>query len=198
MNGPSYNNLTDALAIRLPGATTAAITLEFGALLYEFCDQTNAWAEHIPIVVTNTTVHCYEIEPDEGELLRLLNVVDANERPVVCGLRMPHTLEFLKPISQPQTYTANVALKPDGEAMTFAPEWLLSRYYNGMLDGILARMMSQIAKPYSSPQAARMHQMRYQQVVAQARAEVLARFRYRGQGWIYPQSFAVTRNRGIW
>jgi hypothetical protein len=54
-------------------------------------------------------------------------------------------------------------------------------------------MMSQLAKPYSSPAMAQMHLRAFKSGVSQAKVEASHQNVYRGQSWRFPQTYARRR-----
>jgi hypothetical protein len=75
------------------------------------------------------------------------------------------------------------------------PAWILSKYGNDFLDGLMGRMMSQIAKPYSNTAMGTYHTKKFNNAMSQAKVEALHQNVYRGQSWRFPQSFQVRRFR---
>jgi hypothetical protein len=92
--------------------------------------------------------------------------------------------------TQSETWVANIALTVTGdtdkEGYPVFPKWVLDIYYDVILDGVLARMMSQTAKPYTNPQMASYHQKKYMPGKAQARHQSNQQNIYGGQRWTYP------------
>jgi hypothetical protein len=95
------------------------------------------------------------------------------------------------------TYTARVAKTVTDpitrEGYPQFPDWIMNKYGNDLLEGVLGRMMGQLAKPYSSPQLAVYHLKRFQQSVSQAKVEASHQNVYRGQNWTFPQAWARRR-----
>jgi len=76
------------------------------------------------------------------------------------------------------------------------PDWILPLYGVGILDGLLGKMMSQIAKSYSNPKQGVYHLARFNGAMAQARASALRRYTFGTQAWSFPQGFRTTGQRG--
>jgi len=177
--------------VRLPGATDDMLKVELFNVLDEFFQNSKAWKEDIT-VRGKANKYEYELVPSEpGVIESLIGVADADERPVRAAMPMLGTLNLQTAPSQDQDYVATVSLtvvdpvKTDGYPQF--PAWLLQKYGAHILDGLLGRMMSQIAKPYSSQQMAVYHLKRFRNGMAQARAESKHQNLYAGQTWRFPR-----------
>lgn len=205
MANADMTRLIDHARMRLPGALDAAIQMELFSVMNEFFQTSNAWYEDIPFDVTPTTAvylqdpdaYTYQIVPDQGSITRLVGVVDSKEFPQKAF--MP-TLGYVVLANSPQnadTYIARV-FKTITDPVTregypVFPDWILNKYGVEILDGLLGRMMSQLAKPYSSPALAQMHLRSFKSGVSQAKVEAAHQNVYRGQSWRFPQTFARRR-----
>ena len=207
MASADINRLMDHARIRLPGALDAAIKMEFFSVMNEFFQSSNIWFEDIQFAVTPATVsytedpaaYTYPLTPTDGSITRLMGVMDS--KGFVQQAVMPTLGELIltRSPSVADTYTARVALTvtdpTDAEGYPVYPAWITDKYGNDILEGILGRMMSQIAKPYSSPQTAQYHMKNFKQSVAQAKVEANHQNVYRGQSWRFPQTFARRRSQ---
>lgn len=195
----SYDMLMNSVRARLPGALDEMIEQELGALLQEFFDRTNAWYEGIAF----TTVlddRTYTLTPSAGEIIRLIQVLDANDLPVNARLNattsMTNELELDLGPSDGNAWTAYVSLRPTAAApLTSAPMWIWPRYRIAFEHGICGRMMSQPVKPYSNVTLATYHSRCWRNELAKAVADVFRSFTFRGQNWNYPQAFRTPRRR---
>lgn len=176
------------------------IKLELQFVVDEFLDESNVWVDPIPLTIVANTKD-YPIESEYGAVNRLLNVVNEDELPVAASLLEPPNDEDLYVVrlavapSTNGTLTANVSLTPDSSlpVADSVPDWMWSRYRSGFIDGVLGRLFSQAAKPYSNAPLAVVHSNRFRSAASKAKREMLNRNRFRGQGWAFPQSFATTR-----
>lgn len=191
-----YQAILDLSRVRLPGALDGVILLELQRLLDDICDKTNAWVEQVAFQSVVGQVS-YEVFPVQGDPIRLMNVVDSADpaiaRPWDVYMGYPNTLQFRTAPSTAQTYYANISVMPDDDFPVTVPTWFWSKYHGMIVDGILGRMMSQIAKPYSSPANAKMHTAAFNSAVNSARVEALRRYRFRGQGWLFPQGWSARK-----
>jgi hypothetical protein len=202
MPSVDMNRLMDHARIRLPGAVDAAILLELFSVLKEFFITSNAWQEKIEFSVTPTDLdyyidpdaYTYDVVPTQGTITRLLVVQNGQGTPVHATMQSPGSIVLHSSPSAPATYTATVALTVSDpvtrDGYPQFPEWVLHKYFNEMLDGLLGRMMSQIAKPYSNTTLAVVHLRKFKQGISIAKVEASRKNVYRAQSWRFPKSFA--------
>jgi hypothetical protein len=194
---PSLQRLMDDAKTRVPGALESAIKAELFTVMTEFFSDSNVWQEEIPFDTAVDTTD-YPISPAaEGRIERVLYVKNADDRPVRASYP---NMEFVRLAWTPtkiETLTAVVALTSvdptDRDGYPQVPHWIYDKYGTGLLDGVLGRMMSQPAKPYSSTQLALMHMGRFRNTISRARRESIHQNLYGAQSWSYPQSFATSR-----
>jgi hypothetical protein len=193
--------LMDAARVRLPGARDNIIQLELFAAINQFFQDSNAWREDIDFTVSPGVTEYEIIATSPSSINRLMGVVNEYGTQIVASMREPGVLQLWRIPSETATYTAQVALTinnpTDREGFPEYPSWFLNKYGNDLLDGLLARMMSQLAKPYSQPQLALMHGRNFKQAISQAKTEANHSNTYRAQNWQFPQGFARGRYRGI-
>lgn len=206
MANADMNRLMDNARIRLPGALDAAMKFELFSVLDEFFRATNVWKEDITFSVTpttdtyqeNPTAYTYSIVPlEDGTINRLEVVFDSGGSPRPATMSIPGEIILSSSPNEPDTFTARVyksvkdPVTRDGYPVL--PAWIMVKYGVDILDGLLGRMMSQIAKPYSNPPIAAVHLRKFKQAMNQAKAEAMHGNVYRGQRWLFPQSFSVRR-----
>ena len=199
MANADFNRLMDQLRIRLPGALDGTLQLELFSVMNEFFQNSNCWSEDIPMRVTPSRT-TYEIVSTTPSLInRLLDVKTSSGVVIAARMPQPGTIELFNAPSQDDVYTVQVALTitdpVDREGYPEFPDWFLAKYGNDILDGVLGRMMSQLAKPYSQPQLAQYHMRRFTQAVNRAGVEALHGHVFRGQYWKFPQTFARRKAR---
>lgn len=205
MANADMNRLIDNARIRLPGALDTAIQFELFSVMNDFFQKSNIWYEDIQFTANPTTetyienpdAFTYQLVPESGTITRLMTVV--NSMGYAQRAYMP-TLGYLildRAPATADTYTARVALTVTDpitrDGYPQFPDWILNKYGNDILDGILGRMMGQIAKPYSSPTMATYHLKKFEGAISQAKVEASHQNVYRGQNWKFPQTFARRR-----
>lgn len=201
MPAADMNRLMDHARIRLPGALDTALQMELFAVMNEFFQSSNIWYEDIqfPVQPTNDTyldnpdAYTYDVIPDMGTITRLVGVVDSNGFAVRAYMPVLGQIILNFSPNVADTYTARVALTVTDpttrDGYPEFPDWILEKYGNDILEGVLGRMMSQIAKPYTSAQGAQFHLRNFKQAVGQAKVEASHQNVYRGQNWRFPQTF---------
>jgi hypothetical protein len=199
------NRLMDTAKIRLPGALEGTIQNELFYVLNEFFQTSNIWYEDVTFAVAASTdsyvdnpdAYTFEVLENTGVFNRLLGVANSQGVPQSATMATPGfiVLKFLPSVDD--IYTARIAKTVTDpvtkEGYPEFPNWILNKYGNNILDGVLARMMSQTAKPYSNPQMAAVHARQFKGSVSQAKVEAQHQNVYRGQNWSFPQSFARRR-----
>jgi hypothetical protein len=190
---PDLMRLMDNARVRLPGAVDTAIKLELFAVLNDFFQSTNIWREEIPLVVAPPTKD-YEVTPfSVSTINRLMWVYDDKGFPVSAIMPVPGSLKLTYEPDASKTITVTVALTVTDpvtrEDFPEFPDWILNKYNTCILDGVLARMMSQAAKPYSNAQLAAYHGREYKGACSFAKVETERNNVYRNQSWRFPQTF---------
>lgn len=206
MANADLNRLMDNARVKLPGALDAAIQLELFAILNEFFQESNIWTEDIAFDVTATTdtylanpdAYTYQIQPQEGGVInRLIGVVNSSALPQRAIMPTPGYVILQFSPNAADTYTARVAKTVTDpttrDGYPVCPDWVINKYGNDVTDGVIGRMMAQIAKPYSSPQLAPVYLRNFKQGTNKARAEAMHGNVYRGQNWRFPQAFSSRR-----
>lgn len=195
------DRLMNNARVHLPGATDTALQLEWFNVLNEFFQDSNIWQEEIDFDVTSeddpdTTTYYVEQE-SVASIVRLLGIVNSDDLPVNGTMFVPGEIVLTTQPGQDDTYTATVTLTVNDpvarDGFPEFPAWVLNKYGMGLLDGLLARMMSQPAKPFTNTQLGAYHMRRFRSTVAQASSDATRRNLANAQAWRFPQSFAVRR-----
>jgi hypothetical protein len=193
------NRLMDNLRIRLPGATDEVLKLEYFSAMDQFFSATNIWTEDIDFEVTNDNKTYYVTPSGVAQIQRLMGVVNSDGVVVAALMKTPGEITLVDYPNQADTYTLQLALSVKDpvtrDGYPEFPDWILEKYGVDLIDGVLGRMMSQIAKPYSNERMAIYHMRRFQNTMAVAKVEAQHRNVYRGQSWRFPQNFARRRAR---
>lgn len=205
MANADMTRLIDHARMRLPGALDVAIQMELFSVMDEFFQGSNIWYEDISFDVTPTTAvylqdpdaFTYQVVPDQGSITRLVGVVDSGGFPQRASMPMLGYVILANSPQNADTYICRV-FKTITDPVTregypVFPDWILGRYGSEILEGLLGRMMSQLAKPYSSPAMAQMHLRTFKSGVSQAKVEASHQNVYRGQSWRFPQTYASRR-----
>lgn len=203
MAAADLNRLMDNARIRLPGALDDTIRLELFTVLDSFFQGSNSWYEDIGFNVAPTTLtyaedpsqFSYDLLPSQqgSMIVRLVGVWDAQGFPQTAFMPTLGTVVLKNGPNEAQTYTARVILTVSDpvtrEGYPVIPSWVLAKYGNEILDGVLGRMMSQLAKPYTSAQGALYHNRMFGKAITAAKVGAQHQNVYRGQSWRFPQAF---------
>lgn len=209
MPSAQMNRLMDDARVRLPGALDGTIQAELFRAVKDFCTRTSVWTQEFDIEVVPVTVsyledrdaYTHRIFPPTGATsVRLMYALDQNQVPVMSQMAVPDYVEFAYSPNEATTYKAVIALTV-GDPVTrngepLAPAWLFEKYGEVFLDGVLARMMSQAAKPYTNLPMGAFHQGKFNQGVGKGRIDALRGNAYRAQPWRFPQAFATSGRKG--
>lgn len=194
MSAEAFTRLMDSARVRLPSAMEGVLKLELFQVLKEFTQRSNVWQETIGFEVSPEEVD-YELTPENDAAINRLIYVTPADTPTVAipaTMSTPGVVRLLRMPSEAQLLSAVVALTvidPTDEAgFPQFPEGLLEKYFSGILDGVLSRMMSQPAKPYSSEKSAAVHGFRFRQATNLAKREAQAGNTFRVQTWRFPQT----------
>lgn len=207
---PQIQRVFNNARVKLPGAVDDMLKLEFYNVLFEFFEGSNIWQETISLPV-NTTTNIYDVDTcDVSQITRLMGIVTSQTYSsinVLGTMQTPGALVLKFVPNQADTYLVTVAktiidpvhIKPTQSTVTDPlvygmpnyPEWVVDKYIQGFIDGLIGRMMSQVAKPYSNQQMAVYHLRKFQMWITTARNEANRQNVYGAQRWIYPQDYSV-------
>lgn len=208
MTDAPFQRILDSARARLPGAMTGSIQQELYNVIKEFCERTNVWQEAIPFT-THPNDHSYRITASSPAALitRLLWIEGtrhgSHETTFTPGIMYNGSLEMTGVSSTilhlphgtgaGDVWRAHVALTitdPSGPTgLPQIPDWIIDKYYDAILNGVVANMMMQGAKPYSNLQGAQFHGRKFRDGMTKARAETAHRYQRGGQAWAFPRAF---------
>ena len=185
----------DNLRVRLPGALDDTLLMEVFNALNDFFQDTNIWYEDIEFMVSAGVQDYLILANGPSSIVRLLGVVDGDQRTVAAYMDTPGEILLRdKPTVGGATFTARVSLTVNDpmtrEGYPVFPAWVLNKYQNDIIDGVMGRMMMQPSKPYSNAKLALFHSRAFRSAIAYARQEANRRNVYRGQRWQFPQGFS--------
>lgn len=202
MPSASMNRLLDDAKVNLPGALDDAILAELFRVVRDFTNDTNVWTMVLEFDVQPTErsiaedpdAYIYQLSPPTGSRCRrLLGVVDGKGHLVSAGMPRPNFIQLTSSPVGEEVYKAEVTLgvtdpvTRSGEPVV--PDWVVEEYSDGILSGLLSRMMAQPAKPYSSITLATYHAGVFKSAIGTARIRADRARTRGGQAWRFPQSF---------
>jgi hypothetical protein len=191
---PKDRIITNA-RIRLPGVLDTVMKSEMFFVMKEFLTDTGAWKEYVAFTITSE-VEAYDIYPNDAfDIHRLIGVKDSSENDVYSWFTYPGRINIRGACATGEALAEVVAIPKttDNDDYPRCPEWLYTKYENTILDGILSRLLSQPAKPYSSEKLAIYHMRRFRNGMAIATSDARRNHVDRGQAWRFPQTFATIR-----
>lgn len=203
MPSASMNRLMDNARVRLPGALDATIQAELFSVVKDFCNRTNVWQLQFDVEVTHTDLSpleypdefTYQLFPPTGsKIVRLMESRDSRNFRVGVRLVEPNNI-FLDRSPNEDGFYHVIGVLTVADPVTragepLAPDWLIEKFNDTLLDGVLARMMSQAAKPYTSVAMGAFHYGLFKNGIAMARLEAERGNVYGAQAWRFPQTFA--------
>ena len=196
---PNVTRLMNNARIHLPGAIDGTLQLELFNVFDTFFKDSNIWQEEIPFTVMVDT-KTYSIEQTSiSAINRLLFVKRSDGFGVEATMAVPGEIRLRHPPAQADTYTATVSMTINDpvaeDGFPEFPSWVLTKYGDGILEGLIGRMMAQPAKPYTNSQLAIFHMRKFIGAVSLGKIEALHRNLNNGQTWRFPQSFATRQRR---
>lgn len=189
---------------RTPGVVRAVAKRELILAAREFYRDSDSWSEVVESVFFADDDFSYEVlsHHADAEVVRVISIevngsllLAKSERPIGDrGDGTPHTWYPTGPATvqiwpTPEMYDDEVRIRvkliPTVEATTL-PDIAQTRHYDGILDGVLGRLYSHPAKPYSNPTLAQYHLTRFRAAIGVAKGEAI-QGGFAGQNWLYPR-----------
>lgn len=190
--------------IRLPGATSQTVQQELFMVADEFFKESNAWREDIEFAVPgndpNGTV--YQVTPTGNVVIdKLMWMRNSDGGGRIFGqMSIPGEITLDTYPSSAASYIATVALTvtdpTQRDGYVSFPDWVLQKYRGVFLNGILGKMMSQPAKPYTNTQLSVYYIKLFNSGKSSARIDAQRANVYRAQAWNFP-SFGGRSQRRI-
>jgi hypothetical protein len=183
--------MTDA-RVHLPGALDAAIQQVMFSALDEFFRASNVWQEDVPVPITPGVV-TYDVDPEDvtsSKTVRLMQVLNTALVPVFATMETIGELVLGNTPVTAEVLTATIAVTvgdpTSSDGFPIFPSWLMEKYREGFLCGVLGKMMMQPAKVYSNQTLAVYHLRRFEGVKSQAKSDVRHKNIYGAQAWRFP------------
>lgn len=190
----SYSKALDRMMglimARLPGALDDIVKEEFFVVLNTFFKDSNVWRETIFIDTEVGEVE-YEIFPNEdAQIHRLFGVFNSMDRLIGARMGVPGVVVLDQIPSSPERVKAIVSLTVTElttiNGFPLIPDWIIDRWWDEFVDGVLSRMMSQKSKPYTDNVLAVFHGRKFRNSIAEARVEANRKYMFSVQAWRFP------------
>lgn len=193
MSTSIFDRIVQNAKMRLPGAVDDALKLELFNMLDNFFTTSSIWREAIDVTITPGTL-TYDIEPESSNaarIIRLLSFQTTNtQTDIPVTMSTPGEIVLNRDTTTTLACVATVALSVgdtlDNAGYPFAPDWITDKYFNGLIDGLVGRMMIHPAKPYSNEKLSIFHLRSFNGTVSQARVDANHANLHRAQNWRFP------------
>ena len=197
MISTKYGDLLSEVIPELEGAPEPTVLLDIRNTVIDFCNGSRVWRVWLDPIDLVAGENTYDIQTTAGtDIVELMSVklrrldrdlVPASEdqldrweskwrerrrHPEFYTQRTPDTvtLACVPPDNHPGDMLLSVALQPDRTSKAF-PGWIYTKYWDGILSGVKARMMAKSGMPWSNPKLAMYYKARYDAELAKARTD---------------------------
>lgn len=203
MSNADVLRLVTNAQIRLPGATVSTVQQELFMVADEFFKESNVWREDIEFSVpaNDPPGTVYEVTPTGNTIIdKLMWMRNADGGGRVFGqMSVPGEITLNTYPSSPANYIATVALTVSDptqrDGYVSFPDWVLNKYRGVFLNGILAKMMSQSAKPYTNTQLSVYYIKLFNSGKAAARVDAQRANVFKAQAWKFPSFGGKSQRR---
>lgn len=204
MSNADVLRLVTNAQIRLPGATVSTVQQELFMVADEFFKESNVWREDIEFSVpaNDPPGTIYEVTPTGNvviDKLMWMRNTDGGGR-IFGQMSVPGEITLASYPSSPARYIATVALTVSDptqrDGYVSFPDWVLAKYRGVFLNGLLGKMMSQPAKPYTNTQLSVYYIKLFNSGKSAARVDAQRANVFRAQAWNFP-SFGGRSQRRI-
>lgn len=204
MSNADVLRLVTNAQIRLPGATVSTVQQELFMVADEFFKESNVWREDIEFSVpaNDPPGTVYEVTPTGNvviDKLMWMRNTDGGGR-IFGQMSVPGEITLASYPSSPARYIATVALTVSDptqrDGYVSFPDWVLAKYRGVFLNGLLGKMMSQPAKPYTNTQLSVYYIKLFNSGKSAARVDAQRANVFRAQAWNFP-SFGGKSQRRI-
>ena len=204
MSNADVLRLVTNAQIRLPGATVSVVQQELFMVADEFFKESNVWREDIEFSVpaNDPPGTAYEVTPTGNvviDKLMWMRNTDGGGR-IFGQMSVPGEITLASYPSSPARYIATVALTVSDptqrDGYVSFPDWVLAKYRGVFLNGLLGKMMSQPAKPYTNTQLSVYYIKLFNSGKSAARVDAQRANVFRAQAWNFP-SFGGRSQRRI-
>lgn len=204
MSNADVLRLVTNAQIRLPGATVSTVQQELFTVADEFFKESNVWREDIEFSVPANDPQgtVYEVTPTGNvviDKLMWMRNTDGGGR-IFGQMSVPGEITLASYPSSPARYIVTVALTVSDptqrDGYVSFPDWVLAKYRGVFLNGLLGKMMSQPAKPYTNTQLSVYYIKLFNSGKSAARVDAQRANVFRAQAWNFP-SFGGRSQRRI-
>jgi len=184
--------------VYLIGSSDQQLRVQLFDVLHEFFDQSCCWLEAINFTVIPDTLD-YKLHVTEGRILRLEAVLNQHNLPESAVMPDISTVHFLYPFTNSQPMTAIVVKTVTDPLRCFPPnipDWILPKYSQVLLHGLIGGMMMIPAQSYTNPQMAQFYLGKFNDGISGAHVASTKANTVGAQTWMFPQSHRSSSQRG--
>ncbi len=165
-----FSSLNDLIRPEIPGAPDFIIERNTLIVVRDFCAKTHIWKQEVTVTASSGDEETDFILDDYGEVHAVVSM-ECDDYPIEdITFVPPDTLQFADALEDDISIDLIVATKPTLSDVS-APEWLMDKYEQYLVSGVLARMMAQILQPWTSVEMAAYHAARFRAGIAVAVAD---------------------------
>lgn len=203
-----WSRIYDDVKMQIPGVSDAVFKQALYLTLADFFERTNIWIEEVPIAVNPSTLSYPFTLSNKGRVNRLMIMYDPAQVPPVrwvmggIEMRVPNIITFAYAPASGATWNAVIAkvvgsVDTDGYPEMIAPDqWIISKYFDGIESGVLGKLQTMPAKPYTNLKLGAKNWQDYVAERGKARADAIKSNVYGAQRWQFPQNFATVSRKG--
>ncbi len=202
----------DELLPRVPGADPTVVERELQGTLREFYRTSGSWVEELPAMNVKDGKAEYDFNPvsDNKQVLYTLRVIYNGRDLGLYDKRPAQTLTSTSPIGALLTAPGRVQLIPtpseditDGLSITATltfikrachqpPDYVVTQWYDVVLDGATGRLMQHIKRPYSNPKMATFYLKRFRNGMREARDATRRAWGFAESSFSFPATWTRT------
>jgi hypothetical protein len=193
-----WGKLMGQAKVYLMGASDRQLKVMLFDVLNEFFDQSNCWVEAVPFTVIPETLE-YKLYVTQGRIVRLDGVIDQHGSKQQAVMPDISTVRFLYPYTQAQPMTAYVVKTVTDPLLCFPPnipDWILPKYSQVILHGLVGNMMMLPAQSYTNPEMAKFYLAKFNDGTTGAYVAFSKANTVGAQAWAFPQSHRSSSQRG--
>lgn len=207
----AIQRLITNLITQLPGSTIGTLKLEIFNTVATFCREANTWQETqnfstkigknvyqvtaaSPDAYYNKLLNLEAYDPSDpnGEVTTPTQIAawfDAS----TTGLQLKDTPSIVQRLRGTFSVVPRATDKMD--EYPAIPQAFWDKYHDAIMEGVLSRMMSQPAKPYSNERLGIFHGRRFKSATSMAKNDLYNGDVRGGQNWSYPRGFTQRSSR---
>lgn len=187
-----FDRLMNTIRPHLPGAIDDAIRQELFMVCREFFAKSSAWRETLEFTPEAGEKEAF-VMPFAGKIERLISVEIGGRDVRGATFLPPDTVVMPFEGDGSKEYNATFAMTVSDpitrDAYPIAPDYLVERYTQTLIHGILMNMMAQPSKPYTNPAMAQFHMRKFNGGWQRALNDTKTGNTVGSQRWRFPRTF---------